>query len=320
MKTKVGIIGGAGYTAGELLRLLVNHPSVEVVYVQSASQAGKKVSEVHQDLIGEIQLEFQLEVKACEINFLCKGHGASKDLLERHPELLDYNVIDLSQDFRLKGDHSFVYGLPEKNTAHIQSAHLIANPGCFATSIQLALLPSVKKGVINSDIHVSGITGSTGAGQSFSTTSHYSWRHGNASVYKSLNHQHLLEIGETVLSYDSSFDFHINFIPYRGAFTRGIITTSYFDTELTDDDLRDVYNEFYPNAPFTHVVETNPDVKQVVNTNKCLVFPQVINGKAVVVSVIDNLLKGAVGQAVQNMNLLLGIDEKTGLQLKSTAF
>lgn len=320
MKAKVGIIGAAGYTAGELIRVLLRHPEVEIRCVQSKSQAGKKITEIHQDLVGETELIFQSEVEVCEINFLCKGHGESQRIIADRPELMDKLVIDLSQDFRLPGEHAFHYGLPEWNKDKIAGARLVANPGCFAASIQLALLPAVAAGLVDSDVHVSGITGSTGAGQGFSMTSHYSWRHGNASAYKALEHQHLLEIGETVQQVNHDFDHEINFIPYRGAFTRGIITTSYFQTSAALSELQAVYSSYYQQAVFTHLVDRNPDVKLVVNTNKCLIFPTIVRGKAVIVSVLDNLLKGAVGQAVQNMNIMKGYDETSGLKLKSTAF
>jgi N-acetyl-gamma-glutamyl-phosphate reductase len=320
MKTKVGIIGAAGYTAGELIRLLINHPQVEISLLQSDSQAGKPASMIHQDLIGESDLTFSSELSACDVYFLCKGHGESKKIMETHPELLKAKLIDLSQDFRLVGDHDFVYGLPELNRSAIREAIHIANPGCFATSIQLGLIPVFAHQLVKSDVHISGITGSTGAGQSFSQTSHFSWRQSNASVYKALTHQHLQEIGETVTQLDGAFGGTINFVPYRGAFARGIITTSYFDTDASETELVDAYISYYEDALFTHVSSVNPDLKMVVNTNKSVVYPKVINGKAVVVSVIDNLLKGASGQAVQNMNLMLGLDERAGLNLKSIAF
>ena len=278
------------------------------------------ITKVHQDLIGETDLVFEKDFRSCDVYFLCKGHGESAKILTDHPEILKAKVIDLSQDFRLTGKHDFVYGLPELNRARIRKATHIANPGCFATAIQLGLLPAFANKLVNSDVHTSGITGSTGAGQSFSLTSHYSWRNSNASVYKALTHQHLQEIGETVSGLDGTFGGTINFIPYRGAFTRGIITTSYFDTDATEAELVEIYQSYYQDALFTHVTDTNPDVKGVVNTNKALVYPKVINGKAVVISVIDNLLKGASGQAVQNMNLVLGFAENQGLQLKSIAF
>jgi N-acetyl-gamma-glutamyl-phosphate reductase len=320
MKTKVGIIGAAGYTAGELIRLLLNHEGVTLELLQSESQAGLPITKVHQDLIGETDLVFEKNICSCDVYFLCKGHGESAKILAEYPELLNAKVIDLSQDFRLAGEHDFVYGLPELDREEISKASHIANPGCFATSIQLGLLPAFANQLVKSDVHTSGITGSTGAGQSFSLTSHYSWRNSNASVYKALTHQHLQEIGETVIGLDVAFSGSINFIPYRGAFTRGIITTSYFDTDATEAELIEIYQSYYQDALFTHVTDVNPDVKGVVNTSKALVYPKVINGKAVVISVIDNLLKGASGQAVQNMNLVMEFPENQGLQLKSIAF
>lgn len=320
MKYKVGIIGAAGYTAGELIRILVNHPEVELNCAQSASQAGSGVAAFHH-LIGETDLDFTQEVdESCDVYFLCKGHGESKGIIEEYGWLLEKKVIDLSQDFRLKGDHDFAYGLPELNRELISSSSLIANPGCFASSIQLGLLPALNSALVKGDIHVSGITGSTGAGQKLSATTHFSWRQANASVYKALNHQHLLEIGETVSGLADDFPWEIRFIPYRGAFTRGIITTSYFQADLGSDELREVYQNYYEDQLFTHVVNFNPDLKQVVNTNKALVFPQIIGSQAVVVTVIDNLLKGASGQAIQNMNLILGLPEDTGLRLKASTF
>ena len=319
---KAGIIGAAGYTAGELIRILVHHPEVEIVLAQSESQSGKLLSEVHQDLVGETGLCFSKEIASEDLDviFLCKGHGESSRIVEENPSMLNKKIVDLSQDFRLEGEHDFVYGLPEINRAKIVGADHIANPGCFATSIQLGFLPAVKSGFIEGEVSISGITGSTGAGQSLSPTSHFSWRSNNASVYKPLKHQHLNEIGETVTSLDTSFNKKISFVPYRGAFTRGIITTTHFEAPCSQDELIASYQQLYSDHPFTHVVAKNPDLKQVVGTNKCLVYPQVIDGTAIIISVIDNLLKGASGQAVQNMNLLFGLEEKTGLKLKSIAF
>lgn len=319
---KVGIIGAAGYTAGELLRILLQHPEAEVTWAQSESQAGKKVFEVHQDLIGDTDLTFtdQPEIDTADVLFLCKGHGASKQLLDAHPEWLNKKIIDLSQDFRIKAQHGFTYGLPELHHESIVQAKHIANPGCFATSIQLGLLPAVQGAHILGSISISGITGSTGAGQQLSPTSHFSWRSNNASVYKPLTHQHLLEVNQTFEWAQSGFQNTLHFIPYRGAFTRGIITTAHFETGSSEKQLIHDYEAFYQKAPFTHVVTSNPNLKQVVGTNKCLIYPKVIDGTAVVISVIDNLLKGAAGQAVQNMNLMWGMEEKTGLNLKSTAF
>ena len=319
---KVGIIGAAGYTAGELIRLLLHHEQVEIAMVQSESQAGKSVTEIHKDLIGEIDLVFTSEISGADLDvvFLCKGHGESERILSTHPELLKLKVVDLSQDFRLGGDQAFVYGLPELNREKIQAATLVANPGCFATAIQLGLLPAFAEKLVQGSVSISGITGSTGAGQSLSTTSHFSWRSNNASVYKALTHQHLREINETLHHLDPTFSEKVHFVPYRGAFTRGIIISSHFETGVSQEELINCYREFYRDDPFTHVVDVNPDLKMVVNSNKCLVFPQVIEGTAIIISVIDNLLKGASGQAVQNLNLMHGWDETQGLKIKNAVF
>lgn len=319
---KVGIIGAAGYTAGELIRLLVHHPSAEIKLAQSESQAGKYIYEIHRDLVGDIDLKFVSEVNFDDLDviFLCKGHGESSKFIESNKLPLRLKVIDLSHDFRLrKMGNSFVYGLPELNKELIIKASNIANPGCFASCIQFGLLPAAQSGIINSDIHISGITGSTGAGQSLSPTSHFSWRNNNMSVYKPFEHQHLQEIGES-LSQVSDMDTVINFVPYRGNFTRGIITTSYFDTNVSLDKAESIYTSFYESHPFVHITKSNPDLKQVVNTNKAIVYLEMHNDKLMVISMIDNLLKGASGQAVQNMNLIFGLDEQTGLKMKSIAF
>ncbi len=319
---KVGIIGGAGYTAGELIRILLNHPEVEIKLVQSESQSGKFIYEIHKDLFGATDLLFQKEINLSELDvyFLCKGHGESVKILNDYPELSKKKIIDLSQDFRLHGDHDFVYGLPELKNDKIKSADHIANPGCFATAIQLALLPSFHHRVVTGSVSISGITGSTGAGQSLSPTSHFSWRSNSASVYKPLEHQHMNEVGETLISLHPDFQSKINFVPYRGAFTRGIITTSHFETNLEEEELISIYENYYDSHPFTFTLAENPDLKMVLNSNKCLVYPRIINNTAIIISVIDNLLKGASGQAVQNMNLMFGLDESTGLKLKTIAF
>ena len=322
MSYKTGIIGGAGYTAGELLRLLVNHPEVEISWVQSASHAGEPVTRVHSGLHGDIDLSFTEKVQdtEAEVVFLCKGHGESVNILKQHPQLYKARIIDLSQDFRLKGDHQFVYGLPELYYSDIASARYVANPGCFATCIQLGILPLIEQ-FSEEEIRIStsGITGSTGAGQKPTGTSHFSWRTHNASVYKPITHQHLKEVKEHSLDLADS-TVKMDFIPYRGAFARGIITTSCVDTPLSREDVVNLYRDYYDKAVFTHLVSENPDIKQVVNTNKCLVYPEVIDGRLVVVSIIDNLLKGASGQALQNMNIMLGLTEDLGLKLKSIAF
>ncbi len=321
-KVDVGIWGAAGYTAGELIRILLHHPKVRLTSLVSESQAGSPITAIHTDLIGETGLKFVEKFDSWpKILFLCKGHGASVGFLKENNIPKSTRIIDLSHDFRLSSNPlGFVYGLPELNEDKIKKAHLIANPGCFATAMELALLPAASAGLLKSEIHISGITGSTGAGQALSTTSHFTWREGNMSAYKVMEHQHLAEVGET-LSFASLAEVPaINFIPYRGNFTRGIIVTAYFDYAGDDDKLQKVYADFYSKTPFTHVVAANPDLKMVVNTNKCIVFPKKIGGKAVVISVIDNLLKGASGQAVQNMNLAMGWEQRQGLELKAVVF
>ena len=322
MKINVGIYGAAGYTAGELIRLLVNHPQVALVNVQSESQAGKKVFEVHKDLVGELDLTFskKLDIESLDLLFLCKGHGDSLKFMQDQGEI-SCKIIDLSTDFRPRANQeSFVYGLPELNRDEILKAERVANPGCFATCIQLGLLPAVSHQLVDADVHISGITGSTGAGVKLSPTSHYSWRHSNTSVYKAFEHQHLAEIGESFVQLDNRFSEALRFIPYRGSFTRGIITTSYFSCDAAIEIVRDYYASYYADHPFTHVVDSNPDLKQVVNTNKALVYLEKHDDQLMVISVIDNLLKGASGQAVQNMNIMYGLDETMGIKLKSISF
>lgn len=319
---KVGIIGGGGYTAGELLRLLVNHPGVEVVYVQSESQVGKKVYEVHTDLLGETDLRFSGAdagaVEGLEAVFLCMGHGRSKAWMEENDPGARVVVVDLSTDFRL--DEAWVYGLPEINRREIASHRRIANPGCFATAIQLGLLPLVKAGLANGEVHINGMTGSTGAGQKPLPTTHFSWRNANVSVYKAFSHQHLNEIGRTVQLLGRPNADGLNFLPLRGPFARGIFVSTYVTTDASESDLQEVFQGFYREAAFTFVSEQNPDLKQVVNTNKGIVYVEKHGDKALVLSMIDNLLKGASGQAVQNMNLALGLEEKAGLNLKASFF
>ena len=322
MAIKVGIYGAAGYTAGELIRLLVNHPEVEMVSLQSESQAGKKVFEVHKDLIGDLDLTFSeaVDLENLDLLFLCKGHGDSLKFIQGQGEI-KCKIIDLSTDFRPRDNQeSFVYGLPELNRDAISKAKRVANPGCFATCIQLGLLPAVSHQLVDSDIHISGITGSTGAGVKLSPTSHYSWRHSNTSVYKPFTHQHLSEIGESFMQLYERFSESVRFIPYRGSFTRGIITTSYFSCDASIEIVKEYYKSFYDNHPFTHVVDTNPDLKQVVNTNKALIYLEKHEDQLMVISIIDNLLKGASGQAVQNMNIMYGLEETLGIKLKSTSF
>ena len=316
-----GIIGGAGYTAGELLRILVNHPNVEVSYVQSDSQDGKPVVSIHKDLIGDTDLAFSNKLLETDVVFLCRGHGASKAFLESEELPGNPKIIDLSHDYRLNSQgNDFVYGLPEAFRNDIQQANKVANPGCFATCIQLALLPLAANGLLNDSIHVTAITGSTGAGQSLSPTSHFSWRNNNLSVYKPFQHQHLAEINQTLDTLAGKTGPELNFVPIRGDFTRGIFATSYLKSNLSLDEALSLYTNFYSGHPFTLVTNENPDLKQMVGTNKGLVFVNKIEDKLLIISVIDNLIKGASGQAVQNMNLMFSLNEDTGLKLKSTAF
>lgn len=319
-KIKIGIAGGAGYTGGELLRILLNHPSAEIVFVHSKSNAGNLLSDVHTDLLGDTELKFSSSLSNdIDVLFLCMGHGESVKFLTENKIDSKIKIIDLSQDFRL-GSKDFVYGLPELNRAKIKSAKNIANPGCFATAIQLALLPLAEKNMLNYEVHVSAVTGSTGAGQSPSASSHFSWRSNNISIYKAFTHQHLGEINESLKQLQNNFSSDINFIPYRGNFTRGILASVYTDSKLSVDEAKKLYKDYYKSHPFVTVSEKNPDVKQVVNTNKCILHLEKHGNKLHVQSVIDNLTKGASGQAVQNMNLLFGLDETVGLKLKCIAF
>lgn len=319
---KVGIVGAAGYTAGELLRILANHPAVKVVFAQSGSHTGEPVWSAHQDLLGETDLKFSAEapVEEADVIFLCSGHGKSKGFVHSLPESYKGAIIDLSNDFRLAADaEDFVYGLPEAFRDKIVKAKHIANPGCFATSIQLALLPMAKADKLP-EIHVTGITGSTGAGQAPSETTHFSWRANNLSVYKAFTHQHLGEIGETLHTLAPSYEGELNFVPVRGDFTRGILASVYFDCDLSEEEAVALYKDYYKNEPFVHVIDTNPDLKMVVNTNKCVLNVRKHGRKLHVISIIDNLVKGASGQAVENMNLIFGLPEGTGLHLKGTRF
>ena len=323
MKIKVGLVGGAGYTAGELLRILLHHEFVELGAIVSTSNAGNAVSSVHDDLVGDTNLRFATALVGDEdVVFLCLGHGNSRAFLEKSPLPATTHVIDLSNDFRLRADQEFagrefVYGLPELNKGRIDQAQDIANPGCFATAIQLALLPLAKAGQLTDDIHVSAITGSTGAGQSLSETVHFSWRTNNVSIYKPFTHQHLGEIGESLAQLQPQSEAEIYFIPYRGNFSRGIFASVYTPSDLTQDEARALYQNFYADAPFTIVSDKEIHLKQVVNTNKCLLHVQKQGKQLLITSVIDNLLKGASGQAVQNMNLIFGLPETTGLMLKA---
>jgi N-acetyl-gamma-glutamyl-phosphate reductase len=336
---KAGIIGGAGYTGGELLRILINHPEVEISFVHSNSNAGNLISDVHTDLLGDTHLKFTDQLSQnIQVLFLCVGHGDARKFLLANPINDAIKIIDLSQDFRLAananlGSKKFVYGLPELNRESIKTANNIANPGCFATCIQMGLLPLAKAGLLNGEVHINATTGSTGAGQGLSTTSHFSWRNNNLSIYKAFDHQHLNEIGQslnslqpTTLSSASTSSSSptnkqsLNFIPQRGDFTRGILATLYLDCDLTLAEAQELFENFYDGHPFTHISKTNIHLKQVVNTNKCLLYIEKHGDKLMITSIIDNLLKGASGHAVQNMNLLFGLPETMGLRLKATAF
>lgn len=320
-KLKVSIIGASGYTGGELLRLLTNHPDAEVINAFSRSHEGKPVWLVHGDLLGDTNLEFSGQPGTeADVFFLCLGHGASSAFMKENPGVAAKKIIDLSQDFRLQGTHDFIYGLPEFNREAIRTAKHVANPGCFATAIQLALLPLVKTGLLQSDVHITATTGSTGAGQSLSDTTHYSWRNNNFSAYKPFGHQHLGEIGETLHRILPSWTGELNFIPNRGSFTRGIYATVYTNLGEEISRIRDVFSGYYAEHPFTHLSAHPIDVKSVVNTNKCHLHLEKHGEKLLIHSAIDNLLKGASGQAVQNMNLMFGLPETAGLKLKATAF
>ncbi len=320
---KVGIIGGAGYTAGELLRLLIHHPEVEITFVNSSSNAGNPIVDVHEGLIGETDIVFtdQLPLEQIDVLFFCTAHGDTKKFMESHTLPEGLKVVDLSMDYRIEtNEHDFVYGLPELNKERIMAARHIANPGCFATCIQLALLPLAKNQLIHENVMVNAITGSTGAGVKPGATSHFSWRNNNMSIYKPFSHQHVPEIKQSLRQLQGSFNSDIDFIPYRGDFARGIFATLVLHCKVNVDTLYQMYQEFYADAPFVHLTEKNLDLKQVVNTNKCLIHIEKHEDKLLIISCIDNLLKGASGQAVQNMNLLFGLDEKTGLNLKPSAF
>ena len=319
---KIGILGAAGYTGGELIRLLLNHPEAEIVFANSESNAGNLVSDVHEGLIGDTDLRFtdQMPFDKVDVVFFCFGHGKSEAFLKEHTIPASVKIIDLAQDFRIKGDHDYVYGLPEINKQEIVKAQHVANPGCFATAIQVALLPVAKIGLLTEDVAVNAITGSTGAGQKPGATTHFSWRSDNLSVYKAFSHQHIAEIRQSLTQVQGSLNASIDFIPYRGNFARGIFCTAVVKTQAPAEDVIAAYKDFYKDAAFTHYSDKAIDLKQVVNTNKALVHVDCFEGKILITSAIDNLLKGAVGQAVQNMNLLFGIDETAGLKLKASAF
>ena len=320
---RVGILGAAGYTGGELIRLLINHPEAEIVFANSESNAGNKVYEVHEGLVGDTELAFTSEMPFDKVDvvFFCFGHGKSEQFLKEHAIPANVKIIDMAQDFRIASDdHDFVYGLPETHRSVIAGCQHQANPGCFATCIQLAMLPALKAGIISGDIHVNGITGSTGAGQKPGATTHFSWRNDNCSVYKTFTHQHLLEINQTVQELSPGYDGRVLFIPQRGCFSRGIFVTAYAKCDKSIEEVRQIYADYYKDAAFTHFVMKSPDLKQVVNTNKAVVYVEKYEDQLLMISCIDNLLKGAVGQAVQNMNLMFGINEKAGLLLKASAF
>ena len=336
---RVGILGAAGYTGGELIRLLINHPEAEIVFANSESNAGNKVYDVHEGLIGDTDFEFTSEMPFDKVDvvFFCFGHGKSEAFLKEHTIPSNVKIIDLAQDFRIKGNHDYVYGLPETHREEIAKCQHLANPGCFATCIQEGLLPLAKAGLLTRDIAVNAITGSTGAGQKPGATTHFSWRNNNFSVYKLFTHQHLHEICQTlnelrpasapraIDTLDEGFEgdgITVDFIPYRGDFARGIFCTEVItcDNAQDKDAIVALYKDFFKDAAFTHYSDKALDLKQVVNTNKCLLHVEVFGRKIVVTSMIDNLLKGAVGQAVQNMNIMFGLDEKAGLNLKATAF
>lgn len=324
-QVNIGIIGGAGYTGGELLRVLLRHPKANISFVHSISNAGELVSKVHTDLLGDTDLIFAKEInQTIDVLFLCVGHGDAQKFLATNEIVSSVKIIDLSQDFRLNssasvGDRHFVYGLAELQRDTIRSAHNIANPGCFATAIQLGLLPLASKGLLQ-DVYTTGITGATGAGQGLSSTSHFSWRANNIGAYKTLNHQHIHEIHQSLGIMQGNQDAEVNFVPWRGDFTRGIFVTSIITADMSIESLYELYTGFYKDHPFTHVSNTAIDLKQVVNTNKCLIHIEKQGNKIAIHSVIDNLLKGAVGQAVQNMNLIFGLEETAGLKIKANYF
>lgn len=320
---KIGILGAAGYTGGELIRLLLNHPEAEIVFANSESNAGNLVADVHEGLLGDTDLRFTSEMpfEKVDVVFFCFGHGKSEQFLREHTIPAHVKIIDLAQDFRLAApDNDYVYGLPEINRERIAAAQHVANPGCFATCIQLGLLPAAKLGIVKGDIAVNAITGSTGAGQKPGATTHFSWRNNNMSIYKAFCHQHVPEICQSLKQVQGELDAEIDFIPYRGDFARGIFATEVVKTDMPIEQIVEAYKAFYKNAPFTHYVDNAIDMKQVVNTNKALVHCDKFGNKLLITSTIDNLLKGAVGQAIQNMNIMFGVEETMGLRLKAGAF
>jgi N-acetyl-gamma-glutamyl-phosphate reductase len=325
-KINIGIIGAAGYTGGELLRIVINHPNVNIAFAHSKSQVGKPVYATHTDLLGDTELTFSGEdiqnlLNQAELNaiFLCSGHGESKKFLDEYIVPETVKIIDLSTDFRDES-RGFTYGLPELQKEKIKTSDKIANPGCFATSIELAILPLASAGLLREDVHVSAVTGSTGAGQSLSATTHFSWRNNNLSIYKAFTHQHLTEIKMSLRKLQAGFDRAVNFVPYRGDFTRGIMANVYTPYSGTIEEARALYKNYYAEHPFTHVSDSPIDLKQIVNTNKCFIHLEVHEGQLLISSIIDNLTKGASGQAVQNLNLIFGLPEDAGLRLKAPSF
>ena len=325
-KINIGIIGAAGYTGGELLRIVINHPNVNIAFAHSKSQIGKPVYATHTDLLGDTELTFSgediqtlLNQESLNAIFLCSGHGESKKFLDEYNVPETVKIIDLSTDFRDESN-GFTYGLPELQKEKIKTSIKIANPGCFATSIELAILPLANAGLLKEDVHVSAVTGSTGAGQSLSATTHFSWRNNNLSIYKAFTHQHLTEIKMSLGKLQGGFDKAVNFVPYRGDFTRGIMANVYTPYSGTIEEAKELYKNYYAEHPFTHVSDAPIDVKQVVNTNKCFIHLEVHDGQLLISSIIDNLTKGASGQAVQNLNLIFGLPEDAGLRLKAPSF
>jgi len=324
-KIKVGIVGGSGYTGGELIRLLINHPNVDISFINSKTYTGKKVVDIHKDLIGELEIKFIGEIKDCDVLFLCLGHNKSEEFLRKTSINRKIKIIDLSQDYRIEKSfigndekRDFIYGLPELYKNEIKTAKNISNPGCFATAIEISLIPSIEKKYIHGEVHTNAITGSTGAGVVPSKTTHFSWRNNNVSNYNVFNHRHLNEIYLHLNQICN--DVKINFIPVRGNFSRGIFCTSYFKSDVTVEEINEVYKIYYKNHPFVHISENEISLKEVINTNKCILNVSKVNDKILITSIIDNLIKGASGQAIQNMNLISGFEEMTGLKLKSSIF
>lgn len=318
---KASIIGAAGFVGGELIRLLKNHPNIEKLTLQSNSQAGRHISEIHSDLY-DTELYFQTDFdKESEVIFICRGHGQTAPFLEKNKIAAETVLIDMSSDFRIENErHNFVYALPEWQRDRIKTANRIANCGCFATAIQLAILPLLQAGLLKNSLHINGMTGSTGAGFAKSDTTHFSWRNSNISIYKAFNHQHLNEVKQLINNFALDYESDVNFVPMRGNFTRGILVSAYTKTEATFDEIKEIYQAAYDTEPFTQVTEKSIHLKQVVNTNNCLIQIEKYDDKVLITSVIDNLIKGAAGQAVQNMNIRFGFEERTGLNLKPSAF